>query len=118
MELYFFQKNFTLMKNLIFIWFSGCILISCKPKPDAGVQSAAIMVDVIVPEHGMADPHAWVQHDTVFVICGHDQSWDAVGSFPMDRWEIWSSVNLTDWNYHRSILPTDTYIGDQPNCWA
>ena len=77
-----------------------------------------VKVDLIVPEHGMADPHAWVENDTLFVICGHDESWEGKGSFRMDRWEIWSSADLKNWDFHRSILPTQTYIGDQPNCWA
>ncbi|MEM6642699.1 MAG: family 43 glycosylhydrolase [Bacteroidota bacterium] len=97
------------------------ILANCQPKSQPhnfGINPDAIKIDVIVPEHGMADPHAWVLNDTLWVICGHDASWDPKSSFPMDRWEVWSSVNLKDWNYHRSILPTDTYIGDQPNCWA
>lgn len=84
----------------------------------AGYDPAAISVDCIVPEHGMADPHAWVQNDTLWIICGHDQSWDPKGSFPMDRWEIWSSTDLRSYDYHSSILPENTYIGDKPNCWA
>ncbi|MGY6647491.1 family 43 glycosylhydrolase [Wenyingzhuangia sp. IMCC45574] len=84
----------------------------------AGYNPDAISVDVIVPEHGMADPHAWVQNDTVFAICGHDESWTGKGSFRMDRWEVWSSTDLKTWNHHSNILPKDTYIGDHPNCWA
>lgn len=84
----------------------------------AGFNPNAIKVDCIVSEHGMADPHAWVQNDTLWFICGHDKSWEPQGSFPMDRWELWSSVDLKTYKYHRSILPTDTYIGDKPNCWA
>ncbi len=82
------------------------------------VKHEPISIDIIVPEHGMADPHAWVQNDSVFIICGHDESWEGKGLFRMDRWEIWSSTNLKTWNYHRSIYPKDTYIGDHPNCWA
>lgn len=77
-----------------------------------------ISVDVIVPEHGMADPHAWVENDTVYIICGHDESWEGKGSFRMDRWEVWSTTDLVNWKFHRNILPKDTYIGDNPNCWA
>ena len=84
----------------------------------AGFDPAAVSIDVIVPEHGMADPHAWVENDTLWIGCGHDQSWDPKGSFPMDRWEIWYSTDLRTYKYKRSILPKDTYIGDQPNCWA
>ncbi|MDW7692448.1 family 43 glycosylhydrolase [Flammeovirgaceae bacterium SG7u.111] len=102
---------------------------SCTKEKEASVGEAAeviptthtsdaLAIDVIVPEHGMADPHAWVQNDTVFIICGHDESWEGKGSFRMDRWEVWSSADLKNWNHHRDILPSQTYIGDQANCWA
>lgn len=84
----------------------------------AGYNPAAVKVDLIVPEHGMADPHAWVENDTLWIVCGHDQSWEPKGSFPMDRWEVWSSTDLRTYEYHTSILPKNTYIGDNPNCWA
>lgn len=84
----------------------------------AGYNPNAIKVDIVVPEHGMADPHAWVENDTLWFICGHDKSWEPEGSFPMDRWEIWSSTDLRSFKFHHSILPKDTYIGDKPNCWA
>jgi len=84
----------------------------------AGIDPKAIQVDCIVPEHGMADPHAWVQNDTLWIICGHDQSWEPKGSFPMDRWEIWYSTDLKTYHHAGNILPENTYIGDKPNCWA
>lgn len=84
----------------------------------AGLNPNAIKVDIIVPEHGMADPHAWVENDTLWFISGHDKSWEPSGSFPMDRWEVWSSTDLRTYTYHTSILPKNTYIGDKPNCWA
>ncbi|MDC0584708.1 family 43 glycosylhydrolase [Bacteroidales bacterium] len=84
----------------------------------AGYNPDAITVDLIVPEHGMADPHAWVENDTLWFICGHDKSWEPSGTFPMDRWEIWSSTDLKTYKYHNSILPQDTYIGNLPHCWA
>ncbi|TXG38378.1 family 43 glycosylhydrolase [Seonamhaeicola maritimus] len=84
----------------------------------AGFDPNAIKIDIMVPEHGMADPHAWVENDTLWFICGHDKSWEPEGSFPMDRWEIWSSTDLRTFKYHNSIEPKDLYIGDKPNCWA
>ncbi|WP_158293176.1 family 43 glycosylhydrolase [Tamlana fucoidanivorans] len=84
----------------------------------AGRNPDAIKIDIIVPEHGMADPHAWVQNDTLFFIAGHDESWEGKGSFRMDKWEVWSSVDLKTYTHHRDILPKQTYIGDLPNCWA
>ena len=84
----------------------------------AGLNPDAVKVDVIVKEHGMADAHAWVQGDTLFIGCGHDASPDPHKSFSMDRWEIWSTTDLKEWTYHTSILPQDTYIGDAPDCFA
>ena len=104
-------------KIILFSMMMTSIIFYAQELP-YGTNPNALKIDVIVPEHGMADPHAWVQNDTVFIIAGHDKSWDAKGSFPMDRWEIWSSADLINWNFHKSILPTQTYIGDQPNCWA
>ncbi|NIJ44875.1 hypothetical protein FHR24_001314 [Wenyingzhuangia heitensis] len=89
-----------------------------RSKAASGINPDAISVDVIVPEHGMADPHVWVQNDTVFAVCGHDESWEGKGSFRMDRWEVWSTVDLKIWTHHRNMNPADTYIGNQPNCWA
>lgn len=100
----------------------GIALFSCSaPKPKESKQEEkmeAISVDVIVPEHGMADPHAWVENDTVYIICGHDESWEGKGSFRMDRWEVWSTTDLVNWEHRRNILPSQSYIGDKPNCWA
>lgn len=103
----------------ILLVISSCTQTKKKGESKASISNPdAISVDVIVPEHGMADPHAWVQNDTVFVICGHDESWEGKGSFRMDRWEIWSTTDLKNWEHHRDILPSQTYIGNKPNCWA
>ncbi len=84
----------------------------------AGLNPSSIKIDVIVPEHGMADAHAWVQRDTLWIGCGHDASPDPHESFSMDSWEFWSTTNLRDWEYHSSLYPKDTYIGDKPDCFA
>ena len=112
------------MKIAYFLLTSILLLSSCdsvtkeERKTNYGIDPSAIKVDVIAPEHGMADPHAWVENDSVYVICGHDESWDGIGSFRMDRWEVWSTGDLANWKHHRNIYPKDTYIGDSPNCWA
>ena len=103
---------------LCFLIFSACNSQKASKPLKYGINPNATKVDIIVAEHGMADPHAWVQNDTLWVICGHDASWDPKMSFPMDRWEIWSTANLTDWQYHHNIDPKDTYIGDEMNCFA
>lgn len=89
-----------------------------RSRAASGLNPNAVKVDVIAPEHGMADPHAWVQNDTVYAVCGHDESWEGKGSFRMDRWEVWYSTDLKNWKYSKSIHPRDTYIGNKPNCWA
>lgn len=72
----------------------------------------------LFPGSGLADPHAIVEGDRVYLFCGHDQSWDTDHTWVMDKWVIISSDNLVDWRIEGEILPTDTYIGDLPNCWA
>ncbi len=72
----------------------------------------------IFPEQGLADPHALVENGTVYVICGHDKSPDTIDTWVMDKWVILESSDLLHWEKVGEILPTDTYIGDLPNCWA
>ncbi len=84
----------------------------------AGLNPSAIKVDVIVKEHGMADAHAWVKNDTLFIGCGHDSSPDPHASFSMDRWEIWSTNDLRNWKYHCNIEPADNYMGAGDDCFA
>lgn len=99
-------------------------LCACTKKPTAeesripGFNPDAISVNSIAPDRGLADPHVIIVNDTVYAMCGHDRDWNIVTSCQMDRWELWATTNLTDWDYKLSILPTQTYIGDQDNCWA
>ncbi len=77
-----------------------------------------ISVGILMPDRGMADPHVWLENGRLYVMCGHDKSWEPVNTWIMNRWDLWSTDNLTTWKHEYSIDPTDTYIGDQPNCWA
>jgi len=86
----------------------------CKAQESKKVLSSGNLF----PEKGLTDPHALIENGKIYLFCGHDKSWKTEDNWLMDRWEIWSSDNLLDWNYESKILPTDTYIGDEPNCWA
>ncbi|WP_305767343.1 family 43 glycosylhydrolase [Candidatus Epulonipiscium viviparus] len=77
-----------------------------------------LFIESFFPEEGLADPHALVEGDDIYVICGHDKSPDTMDTWIMDKWIILKSSNLMDWNKVGEILPTSTYIGDKPNCWA
>lgn len=77
-----------------------------------------LFIESFFPESGLADPHALVEGDDIYVICGHDESPYTIDTWRMDKWIILKSNNLTDWEQVGEILPTDTYIGDEPNCWA
>jgi len=72
----------------------------------------------LFPEQGLTDPHCLIEDGRLYLFMGHDESWRTEDVWKMDRWEIWSSDNLVDWQYESKILPTDTYIGARPNCWA
>lgn len=106
---------------------AGAILVltlacSNKKKTTANKTESAERVVVsipnVFPEEGLTDPHALVENGRLYLFCGHDESWDTDDTWRMNRWEIRSSDNLTDWRKDGKILPTQTYIGDQPNCWA
>ncbi len=81
-------------------------------------DSNALSIGILIPDRGMADPHVWKVGDRLFVMCGHDESWDDKNTWVMDRWELWSTTDLINWEHHLNILPTETYIGDKSNCWA
>ena len=102
------------MKHILII--SGLLLASAlTAKVD---ERGTMVVENLFPSHGLTDPHVWIEDGRVYLFCGHDESWDTDDTWRMNRWEIWSSDNLTDWQFENKILPTQTYIGDQPNCWA
>ncbi len=77
-----------------------------------------VHIENLFPSHGLTDPHVWIEGDRIYLVGGHDQSWLTDDTWKMDRWEIWSSDNLRDWRHESNILPQQTYIGNQPNCWA
>ncbi len=76
------------------------------------------MNNAIFAGNGLADPHALVENNKLYVICGHDESPLTTDTWRMDKWIILESNNLKDFKQIGEILPTDTYIGDAPNCWA
>ncbi len=72
----------------------------------------------IFPAQGLADPHALVDGENIYVICGHDESPLTTDTWRMDKWVILQTSDLISWQKIGEILPTDTYIGNAPNCWA
>ncbi len=78
----------------------------------------AIKCPSLFPAQGLTDPHVWIKDGRIYLFAGHDVLDSLQNTWAIDSWQIWSSGNLTDWRYESSILPTDTYIGDKPNCWA
>lgn len=83
-----------------------------------GYNPDAVYVASIAPDRGLADPHTVIVNDTLYTICGHDLSWDTTNACEMDHWEIWSTVNLKDWEYRGDILPEQNYMGDVNDCFA
>lgn len=72
----------------------------------------------IKPGMGVADPHVWMHKDTLYAVCGHDEGWDSFKSFQMDKWQVWKTGDLENWEMCGELHPRDTYVGDHPNCWA
>ncbi len=77
-----------------------------------------ISIGILIPDRGMADPHVWLENGRLYAFCGGDKSWEPVNTWIMDRWELWSTSDLLNWQHELTVKPTETYIGDQPNCWA
>ncbi len=116
------MKNFLVSFITLSFFLSSC---STKKKDVTnnennipGFNPNAVSVNTIVPDHGLADPHVLIVGDTIYAMCGHDRDWNIVDFCRMNRWELWATTNLTNWEYKLSILPTQTYIGDEHNCWA
>lgn len=77
-----------------------------------------ISIGILIPDRGMADPHVWIENGRLYAFCGGDKSWEPVNTWVMNRWELWSTSDLLNWQHELTIKPTETYIGDLPNCWA
>ncbi len=109
---------------VIFLFILSCspskekVLGYAKAQKIITTDEGALSVGILIPDRGMADPHVWIENDRLYVMCGHDQSWEDKNIWLIDRWELWSSDNLIDWSHHINIYPTETYIGDKANCWA
>lgn len=76
------------------------------------------LVKSIFPGMGITDPHVLVDGDKIYMICGHDKTWEPVDTWLMDKWIILVSNDLIHWEKCGEILPEHTYIGNEPNCWA
>jgi len=71
----------------------------------------------IKPNVGMADPHIFIFNNKAYLYSTRDAD-STAHQFIMPEWNIWSSDNLVDWKHERTILPTETYMGQSNNCWA
>lgn len=93
------------------------LLLGCAEEKSNEVHKSVQIANVF-PEQGLTDPHALVDNGKLYVFCGHDKSWHTDSTWLMDRWEIHSTTDLKEWKKEGEILPSQTYIGDEPNCWA
>lgn len=71
----------------------------------------------LFPEQGLTDPHTMVVGDRLYLICGHDASWDNE-DWVMDEWQIHSTTDLKHWRFETRIRPTDTFMGPKLKCWG
>ena len=71
----------------------------------------------IVPDVGMADPHIRIYNNKAYLYATRDADRNAK-DFMMPDWKIWSSDDLIHWTLERTILPSETYVGESTSCWA
>lgn len=81
------------------------------------ISQLVIAGNPIKKDFGMADPHAYVFNDKVYLFTTRDAVKDAQ-DFIMPDWHIWSSTDLINWKHERTIEPTETYMGKSNDCWA
>lgn len=94
------------------------VALQCAVGEDYEKSISMNGVDNLFPDKGLTDAHSIIVDSTLYLFCGHDKSWDTEDTWVMDRWEIWSSKNLVEWKKENEIYPSDTYIGNLPNCFA
>lgn len=105
----------TILTLSILLSLSSC---QSKQKKTTVNKHQAIEIPNVFPEKGLTDAHTIFANGRLYAFCGHDESWDTENGWHMDRWETWSTENLSDWRKESEIHPRDTYIGDLPNCFA
>ncbi len=111
----------TILTFLIAILIASTACINKKKSTKIIVENGGkkpVLIANLFPEAGLTDPHTIQANGRLYIFCGHDKSWDTEDTWKMDRWEIHSTDDLVNWKKESEILPTDTYIGDKPNCWA
>ena len=81
------------------------------------MSQLAIAGNPIKKDFGMADPHAYVFNDKVYLFTTRDAVKNAQ-NFIMPDWHIWSSTDLVNWKHERTIEPIETYMGKSNDCWA
>lgn len=109
------------MRFLLIVSFSLFIfkgVLQSKNDTNIKFNDKAVFVNSIAPDRGLADPHVIIVNDTLYCMCGHDKTWNTVDFCHMDRWELWATTDLKKWSHKLNILPTQTYIGNEDNCWA
>ncbi|MFR9514626.1 MAG: hypothetical protein SNH64_04715, partial [Rikenellaceae bacterium] len=107
------------MKNTILLLFVALLSItpisakkqSAKAQKVVKTEYGDISIGILIPDRGMADPHVWVENGRLYAFCGGDQSWEPVNTWIMDRWELWSTADLINWQHELTVHPTETYIG-------
>ena len=73
----------------------------------------------LVPYVGMADPHIFIFEGKAYLYSTRDiDSLQTKNKFVMPDWHIWSSGDLIHWKHERTILPTETFMGNSIDCWA
>ncbi len=80
-------------------------------------MSDAQSANPVKKDEGMADPHAYIFNDTVYLFTTRDVD-PKSPKFNMHNWDIHSSTDMVNWTHRRTIYSADTYMGESANCWA
>ena len=108
----------SIYRVVVIIFYLSLLTPSIMFAQNVNTQATNNLIQPIINEPGMSDPHALVVGDTVYLFTGHDIG-VGVSDWIMPDWRIYRSVDLKNWKLVGTIKPEENYMGKgSTTCWA
>lgn len=105
------EENFSMMKKVRKCSLAGMAM-------SAVLSFTAQADNPIITDVLTADPAALVHDDTVYLYTGHDEAEDNKGFYRMNKWLVFSSTDMVNWEKHGSPLAVDDFKWAKSDAWA
>lgn len=100
-----------MMKNINKYGLAGLAVSAALPF--SAQADNPIITDVLT-----ADPAAMVHDDTVYLYTGHDEAEDNKDFYKMNKWLVFSSTDMVNWENHGSPLAVEDFDWAKSDAWA